>query len=312
MLRRARALNPDVIHVSTPGPVGGIGRWVAGRLRVPLVGTYHTDFPAYLEHLFADGVLTRCTQGVMKWFYSPFRAIFARSEEYLESLRGWGLPRARLVRLHAGLDTSAFSPSFRDTGIWERLDPGCNQCGEVVRVLFCGRVSVEKNLALLARLWGRVVQKAMSQAMLVVVGDGPYRREMEAVLAGLPALFLGFRHGHELSALYASSDLFVFPSLTDTLGQAVMESQASGTPVIVSDQGGPKEIVRQGETGVVVPGHDERAWVDAIVGLIDEGAKRHRMGEAAHRFMQNFAFKKSFEHFWSVHEEVVEASRQRE
>jgi hypothetical protein len=115
---------------------------------------------------------------------------------------------------------------------------------------------------------------------------------------------VGFRYGEELAKIYATSDLFVFPSTTDTLGQVVMESQASGMPVIVTDEGGPKEVVLDGVTGRVVPAADTEGWVRAVVESCSDHATRGRMGASAHQFMQEFSMERSFEHFWQVHEQA--------
>ncbi|MEX2219710.1 MAG: glycosyltransferase family 1 protein [Phycisphaerales bacterium] len=314
MLRHARALGPDAIHASTPGPVGLAGLLAAWKLGVPLLGVYHTDFPAYIEHLFRKPFLTRATAGYMRLFYSRFVTVFTRTEEYAAALVALGIARERIVRLLPGIDVSKFQPSLRDPGLWARL--GIRRDGP--KVLSIGRVSVEKNLPLLARAWRQVVRESGGAAgaasgpgggspTLVVVGDGPYRAAMERELGGYQASFLGFRHGAELSALYASADLFVFPSATDTLGQVVMEAQSSGLPVLVSDQGGPREVVREGETGLVLPAGDPSAWAAAIVSLVADPSRRARMGAAAHTFMQSMTIRHSFEHFWSVHEEAVRA-----
>lgn len=180
-------------------------------------------------------------------------------------------------------------------------------------MLYVGRVSVEKNLPMLARVWRRAAGELSARGLaaeLVVVGDGPYREAMERELAegGVSATvrFLGFKYGEELRSIYGSCHIFVFPSNTDTLGQVVMESQAAGLPVIVSDMGGPKEIVRDGETGLVLRASDERAWSAAIVGMVGDGERRERMGDAAAAFMREYTIEKSFEHFWGVHEDVVQ------
>ena len=235
-LRLVDQIHPDVIHVSTPGPVGTLGLVASAMKRVPVVGTYHTDFPAYVEDLFDDHVMTRAANHSMKLFYRRFSTVLTRSAAYLQPLRDIGVDDDRLEVLSAGCDTDAFSPRWRDDQIWNRLgvDPG-------VKVLYCGRVSVEKNLPMLTDVWTRASRRLSElgiDSQLVVIGDGPYRKRMEKELARAPAIFLGFRHGEELSSLYASGDVFVFPSLTDTLGQAVMEAQASGLPAIVSDVGG--------------------------------------------------------------------------
>ncbi|GIW74389.1 MAG: hypothetical protein KatS3mg103_0911 [Phycisphaerales bacterium] len=176
-------------------------------------------------------------------------------------------------------------------------------------MLYVGRVSTEKNLPMLAAIWPRVRRRALEagvQAHLVVVGGGPYLEQMQAALAGQGAVFAGFKHGRELAELYASSDLFVFPSLTDTLGQVVLESQASGVPVVVADQGGPKEVVDDGRTGLVLPGRSPEAWVSAIADLVVDHGRRRAMGQAAQAWAKRFSIASSFEAFWSAHEALLD------
>jgi glycosyltransferase involved in cell wall biosynthesis len=299
-----------VIHISTPGPVGAVGMLAAKMLRVPVVGTYHTDFPAYIDHLFDDPSFTYLSARFMSFFYRPFAAVFSRSDEYAESLTRLGIDRTRIVRLLPGIDTDAFDTCFRDMSVWGRLGVPA----EGPKVLYCGRVSVEKNLPFLAKVWKQVARAVQARGaaggscgapQLVIVGDGPYREQMEQELAGTNAHFVGFRHGLELSMIYASSDLFVFPSTTDTLGQVVMESQASGLPVIVTDQGGPREVVQDGRTGLVLPADNARAWADAILRLADDEEMRARMGAAAHEAIRPMSIGRSFEHYWSVHERAA-------
>lgn len=301
MLRYVDRHRPDVIHISTPGPVGLVGFLAARIRRVPILGVYHTDFPAYIDHLFDDPVFTWAATRYMRFFYGPFAAVFTRSRDYALSLEAMGLDPGRIVQLRPGIDNEAFHVRHRDPGVWERV--GVPRAG--AKVLSVGRVSVEKNLPLLTRVWKEVrAQRGARgpESQLVVVGDGPYRARMQEELAGTGAYFLGFRHGPELSQIYASSDLFVFPSTTDTLGQVVMESQSSGLPVIVSDQGGPKEVVRDGVTGYVLPATDPGGWADAITGLIADPERRARMGAAGHESMREASIRASFDHFWSVHE----------
>lgn len=300
MLAEARRLSPDVIHISTPGSVGLVGLLAAKVLSKPIVGVYHTDFPAYIEKLFRNESMTLGCEWFMRAFYGRFASIFSRSDSYADRLLGMGIARERLHTLRPGIMTEQFRPGARDDSVF-------GENSRVVRYLFCGRVSVEKNMPMLARLWKRadvVLREQGVEAELVVIGDGPYREEMERELNGTRARFLGFRYGLELTTLYASCDVFVFPSTTDTLGQVVMESQSSGLPVLVTDQGGPKEVVRDGETGFVISATDEGAWVRRMVELGTDTSLRERMGRAAHEYMQGFSMAKSFEHYWGVHERV--------
>jgi len=309
ILRHLDAHQPDVIHISTPGPLGLIGFIAAKMLRVPVLGVYHTDFPAYIDKLFDDHAMTEICTRYMRFFYNPFTAIFTRSGDYVESLATLGLPRERIVRLMPGLETSRFNTSFRSDSIWNKIEAepksGCRGIARSsVKVIYVGRVSLEKNLPMLTAVWKDVNRRCLAAnapADLIVVGDGPYREQMQKELKGLNAYFLGFRHGDELSTLYASSDMFVFPSITDTLGQVVMESQSSGLPVIVTDVGGPKEVVEDGATGFVLPHDDVDAWATRITQLATDHDLREQMGHAAAESMEKFDILHSFENFWDVH-----------
>lgn len=309
MLRWAEQQRPDVIHVSTPGGVGVIGFIAAKMLRVPLVGTYHTDFPSYVDKLFDDHGFTKATELYMKFFYKTFACVFSRSEQFNEEMLRVGINAEKLVTLASGIDTGDFGYRYADRSIWKRLgiDPEGEHQQRRLKVLYVGRVSVEKNLPIVTRMWKQVREICGQRgihAELVVIGDGPYRKQMEQSLSKHGAHFLGFRKGGELAALYASSDLFVFPSMTDTLGQAVMEAQASGLPALVSDQGGPKSIVREGLSGFVLPGAEVDRWVESMVDLLADDAKRARFSAGAIEAMKGRDIRDSFEHYWSVHERV--------
>lgn len=314
MLRHADRHQPDVIHISTPGPVGCVGFLAAKMLRAPMLGVYHTDFPAYIDHLFEDPSMTWACSRFMRAFYAPFRNIFTRSRDYAESLARLGMPGHRLVPLRPGIDTDAFHPRFRDPAVWARVhdqhrtEPSRRLADRSpVRILYCGRISVEKNMPLLSAAW-RLAAPRLAElgqpAELILVGDGPFRSQMQKDLAGTPARFLGFRHGEELSTLYASADAFVFPSLTDTLGQVVIEAQASALPVIVSDKGGPKEVVRDHATGFVLRSDRTQDWADRIIHLAADAPRRAEMAEAARQWAQGLSIRDSFDHFWRVHHDA--------
>lgn len=319
ILRHVDKHQPDVIHISTPGPVGVVGYIAAKMLRIPVLGVYHTDFPAYIDHLFDDDSLTWMTRKFMHWFYKPFWSIFTRSEDYVDSLVSLGLERERCLSLQPGVDTELFHTRHADPALWSRIAEEAKTAPasanldkknlsqidpESVKVCFIGRVSVEKNMPQLVRVWKKAaaeIKKRGLNAELIIVGDGPFRKEMERELKGTRTRFLGFRHKQELSALYANCDIFAFPSTTDTLGQVVMEAQASGQAVIVTDQGGPQEVVKHGETGYVIGAEKIDEWADRLVELIADDDKRNRMGQAAFESMQPLNLGASFEHFWEVH-----------
>lgn len=305
MLRAAEDFEPGVIHISTPGPVGTVGFIAARMMRVPIVGVYHTDFPAYIDELFDNTLCSAICRGHMRFFYRRFKYVFSRSADYANRLVSLGVDEHKLVRLRAGFDNTRFDHTLRDPGIWSQHGVKADS----IKAVFCGRVSTEKNLPMLVENWPAIRDRVQAQGRdieLIIIGDGPYRSEMERRLGDQGAYFLGFRHAEELATLYASCDLFVFPSTTDTLGQVVMEAQASGLPVIVTDQGGPKEIVHdqhtQTPTAFVLPHDHVTRWIDTIVKLAWDDALRESLGRNGIELMKEHTFRASFEHYWSIHE----------
>jgi glycogen synthase len=167
-----------------------------------------------------------------------------------------------------------------------------------------GRVSKEKNLQILVNVF-RLLSQSDGEVKLVIVGDGPYRQEMEQALAGTPAVFMGYMEGEALAEVYASCDLFVFPSTTDTFGNVVLEAQASAVPVIVTDCGGPQENIIPGKTGIIVQGNSETSLWDGIQSLLSEPKRLKQMGEAAREYALNRSFDKAFREGWDLYSETL-------
>jgi glycosyltransferase involved in cell wall biosynthesis len=289
----------DAVHVSTPGPMGLCGWLVSKMLRVPMLGTYHTDFPAYMNHLTRDHRVVNGCVSYMKWLYGQMPAVYSRSKSYLFSLHDLGLPDARLRTLPPAIDTERFNPQRRDPNVW--VD---HRVSKPLKLLYAGRVSVEKNLPMLVETFKRLCAKR-SDVALVVAGDGPYLPQMKAALAGLPAHFLGYQNDRQLPPLYAAADLLVFPSRTDTLGQVVMEAQACGLPAVVGNEGGPKEVVADGQSGLVIPSNDPGRWADAIDELLSDAPRRQWMASNAPQRVNRLTLADTFDAFWQGHADAV-------
>jgi len=189
-----------------------------------------------------------------------------------------GLSPEKARPLPRWVDTEAFTPDLRDPGLWAKF--GADQG---VKLLYVGRVSREKNLELLGDAFVEL-EKRGSSSWLVVAGDGPYREEMRRKLRGRKVIFTGFLSQADLARVYASADLLVFPSTTDTFGNVVLEAQASGLPVIVADRGGPCELMLDGITGLVVPGDHAQELVKAMAFLSEDHQTRYLMGLEARDF----------------------------
>jgi glycosyltransferase involved in cell wall biosynthesis len=253
--------------ISTPGPVGLVGLAAAKMFGIRSSGIYHTDFPQYVKILSDDHAMETLTWNYMHWFYDQMDTIYSNSRYYLDLWVGRGISASKLQIFPRGLDTDLFDRRHRDPGFW----PARGARGKVL--LYVGRISKEKDLDMLPDV-ARVLADRGAGATWAFVGDGPYREELHRRMPG--AIFTGVLTGTELGTAYASADLFVFPSTTDTYGNVIVEACAAGLRVVVSDAGGPKELVRSGVPGMVCPARSARAFADAIISLLAEPAEFRR------------------------------------
>lgn len=298
MLEYSLELDPALILAATPGPVGLAALGISRILQIPIHGTYHTAFPQYVGSLTGDPGLEDMTRKFMSWFYRQMDVVYAPSQAIAEELESLGVEREAIRVYPRGVDTTRFDPAKRN-GFYRTWDGGT-----ALKMLYVGRISREKDLDVLSVAFRRAMEHMPGvDVRLVLVGDGPYREEMERELAGLPAIFTGTLHGESLAEAYASADLFVFPSTTDTFGNVVLEAQASGLPVIVSDKGGPMENIEDGTTGLVVPGRDAAALARAMAGLCLDEPRLRAMGEDARRFAEERSFASAFLATWEMYRE---------
>lgn len=283
------------IIISTPAPVGLTGLLAAKMLNLETSGIYHTDIPEYVRILTEDRFLESLAWSYMHWLYGQFDTVFVNSEQYRKCWIDRGFAPEKLKILPRGLDTDLFNPKRRDRSFWERF----RVKEGVVLLLYVGRISREKDLDVLAAAY-RKVSEAGLPVKLFIVGQGPYS---QALAASLPeAVFLGYLTGEPLAKAYASADIFVFPSTTDTFGNVIIEAQASGLPVIVSDLGGPKELVEDGVNGIVTKAHDVNDFAGAISRLAGDAALRTRMGEKARTSVVDRNWPGAFRQFWQATE----------
>ncbi len=285
--------NVGEVIISTPGPVGLAALAAAKVLGVRTAGIYHTDFPQYVRILTDDSFMETLTWNFMHWFYSQFDVVWVNSEDYRKEWVARGIPKERLKILPRGLDIELFHPSRRDDGFWR--DRGLRD-GELA-MLYVGRVSKEKNLDVTVAVVRKLADAGV-KVRPIFVGDGPYRAEMGRALPD--AIFTGVLRGMDLATAYASADFFVFPSTTDTFGNVILEAQASGLPTIVSDVGGPRDLVDDGVDGFITRAFDAEAIATRVREIAGDTELRERMGEAARTAVESRDWARAFERFWGA------------
>lgn len=262
-------------------------------LNLETSGIYHTDFPQYIRILTEDSFLESLTWKFMHWFYGQLDTIFVNSEQYRQSWIDRGIDPVKLKILPRGLDTKLFTPSRSEPDFWRQF--GSDGAG--VRLLFVGRVSKEKDLDILVQAF-RKLRAEKLPVQLSIVGHGPYSDTLARIIP--EACYTGYLNGTELARAYASSDIFVFPSTTDTFGNVIIEAQAAGLPVIVSDVGGPRELVTDGVNGLITRALDVPAFTAAIRRLVEDEPLRKEMSTAARRSVEDRSWPSAFRKFWAA------------
>lgn len=257
--------NPTEIYISTPGPIGLLGMLIARLLSVKCHGVYHTDFTMEVDKIAEDNALTELVEGYTKWFYHQMDTIKVSTREYEHLLKERGFDASKIQFLNKAIDTELFS--YKESAK-EKLLHHLNM-NDGVNLLYAGRISKDKHLDLLVEIYQNISRKR-SDINLIIVGDGPYLQALKEKLKDYDQVFFtGKIPRKELPEIYSSSDVFVFPSTTDTFGMVVMEAQSCGLPSVVSSVGGPKEILIDGQTGYIVQNGNVNEWVEKIEALIE-------------------------------------------
>ncbi|MEY2686543.1 MAG: hypothetical protein RL375_741 [Pseudomonadota bacterium] len=259
---------PDVVHIATEGPLGWSALNAALALKLPVSSDFRTNFHAYSRH-YGVGWLHKPIMAYLRKFHNRTFCTMVPTEALRRELDTRGFKRLKVVS--RGVDTRQFNPQRRS----EALRASWGVLPDDLVVAYVGRLAAEKNLGVLEAAFAAIRQQDF-RARLVLVGDGPMRAELQARWPD--AVFAGQRSGADLAAHYASADLFVFPSLTETFGNVTTEAMASGLPVLAFDHAAAAELIRNHANGVVVACDNPAAYVRCAVGMAQDRAWCASMG----------------------------------
>jgi len=302
ILRHCEEKQFDLIHASTPGPLGLVAFIVSRVLQIPFVTSYHTDVPRSIGRLTDDKLNEEAAWTYMRWFYQRADLTFVPSAWSSRDLACHGLDQRKMAVLYQAIDADRFSPEFR-SGDWRQRLLGGEDSGNKKIVLFVGRMSAEKDLRVLAECYRELAQER-DDVRLAMVGDGPMRAELEQLL-GDGAVFTGWLQGEELAAAYASADIFAFPSSVDTAGQVVLEAQASGLPVVVCSEGGARENIEPGKTGLTATSRSASEFKKQIESLLDDEGLRRAMSRAARQMVLTRSWDQVFDSQFETYADLV-------
>lgn len=262
---------PDVLYIATEGPLGLTALGAARRLGIPASTGFHTRFDDYAR-FYGFGFLTPVVHAYLRRFHNRADATIVPTAELAAFLEANRFRNVRLLR--RAVDTKRFHPGRRDDAL--RAEWGLR--GNDIAVIYVGRIAPEKNLDLAVRAF-RAIKARHPGARFVLVGDGPARKPLAAAHADF--VFAGTRRGDELARHYASGDLFLFPSLSETFGNVTLEALASGVPVVAYDYGAAREHMKTTDVGACIAEDDADGFVAAAIALADAAPRRARLREAA-------------------------------
>jgi phosphatidylinositol alpha 1,6-mannosyltransferase len=306
----AKALDefkPDVLHLTGVNDVGIIGALLAYKRQIPLIGSWHTNLHEFasrrLDRIFRflptkwkKGISGLAEKQILKGsilYYQMPKVVLAPNQELVEML-GKGSGRASFL-MARGVDSELFSPAKRT------VDDG------IIRFGFCGRLRAEKNVRMLADLEKRLLEMGKTNFKFLIVGDGNEQEYLEKNMK--TAEFTGFISGEALAEAYANMDIFVFPSETDAFGNVAQEANCSGVPALVTNQGGPKFIIKNGETGFVAENFED--FVKYSVELMDNPEKLAKMKKASREWVVENSWDSVFEGVYEAYEKTLEIARER-
>ena len=257
---------PELIHVVNPAVLGLSGIYYAKTMNIPLIASYHTHLPQYLQH-YGLGALEGLLWELLKATHNQAQLNLCTSTAMVEELVAHGIERVDLWQ--RGVDTEMFQPHLASKQMRSRLSQGNP---ESPLLLYVGRVSAEKQIDEI-----KPVLEAIPEACLAIVGDGPNREALQEHFAGTKTNFVGYLQGLELASAYASADAFIFPSRTETLGLVLLEAMAAGCPVVAARSGGIPDIVTDGVNGYLFEPDDSQGAITATKRLLAAKEEREQL-----------------------------------
>ncbi|MBN8486968.1 MAG: glycosyltransferase family 1 protein [Burkholderiales bacterium] len=289
---------PDLVHIATEGPMGWSALQAATRLRIPVCSDFRTNFHAYSKH-YGIGWLHKPIMSYLRKFHNQTACTMVPDDGLRQQLMDYGF--RNVVTVARGVDATQFDPRLRS----EDLRRAWGVLPQDLVVLHVGRLAAEKNLATLQEAFA-AIQRVIPRSRLVVVGDGPSAREVQRACPS--AIMAGMRHGAELAAHYASGDLFLFPSVTETYGNVTAEAMASGLPVLAFDYAAASRLIVDGVNGATVHFGDQAAFIARASALACQPEALRGMGRRARQTAEAQRWESVVESLETIYRTVIDAA----
>ncbi len=296
------SFKPDLIHVVNPAVLGLGGIWLAKTNGIPLVASYHTHLPKYLEH-YGMGMLEPLLWELLKAAHNQALLNLCTSTAMVKELSDKGIQNTALWQ--RGVDTDIFRPDLRSDTMRQKLLGQFSDEGALL--IYVGRLSAEKQIERI-----KPVLDSLPKARLALVGDGPYRNQLEKIFENTPTTFVGYLSGEELASAYASGDAFLFPSSTETLGLVLLEAMAAGCPVVGANKGGIPDIITDGTNGCLYDPDGENNGTESLIKatekLLGDKNERQEMRNAARLEAERWGWPAATQQLRKFYQQILDKS----
>lgn len=297
--RELANFQPDIVHAVNPVFFSGYGALLARRHKLPLLASFHTDVPAYTKEL-GIGFVQKPSTALIRALHNRAQLNLVTSGPMMDTAAGYGF--RNLALWPKAVDTVGYHPDKFSPAMRNQLTDGNP---DAPLLIYVGRMSAEKNLAILADVMPLLRQKVPG-ARLAMVGAGPQLEQLKSRFDPAYTVFTGYMSGEPLAQAFASADMFAFPSLTETLGLVALESFASGVPVVGARAGGIPFVIDDGDTGLLVDKEATPAqWAEAFAGLLIDDSRRHTMSTAARAEAQRWSWRAATDTLVEYYEECI-------
>jgi glycosyltransferase involved in cell wall biosynthesis len=288
--------NPDIIHIMTEFNMGIVGLIYGKKFKIPTVSNYTTNFAQYLKYYNLD-IFNNTSWNYMRWFHNQNEMTLCPSMETKELLRSNGIQNTGIFS--RGVDFENFNEKLRSVKLRKQLG-----IDDKIVLLYVGRVALEKDIHVLKESYIRILNQYKDRVSLIITGNGP---ELERYKKSFPknTIFTGYKKGRELAEIYASSDIFIFPSPTETFGNVVLEAMASGLPVIAANAGGVKDTVKNRINGLLFNPGDASELSNLIIEIIEDEPLKNTLKNSARKTVLERSWNSIFEGLIETYEHVI-------
>lgn len=296
--------SPDLIHFTSPSLFGRFAIKYAQKHGLPVMNIYHTHYPVYLKYYvgrLGDFLIGGIAKYLFSWYYRNSDLTLVPTRTVKKDLIKLGIPSHKLKIWSRSLKVEKFNPSFRDESLFDLVIPRENK-----KVLFVSRLIKEKEMKTLHKVYKRL-RKSDKSISMIITGDGPMREWLEKKMP--KAIFTGKKVGTDLSRIYASSDLFFFPSESETFGNVVIEAMASGLPVIAADAGGPSELIKNNKNGFLVKPRKAKKFSAKIIEVLSDPLLHAKMSTEALNFIQTRSIESLHLQLWQTYHQTIDEHR---